>query len=395
MFSPKIEGGPPLLGRGVPLRARVSGCCNGGMGRVELKRYALMTAAIAGALALFVVLYIWWPWLIDGARLRRPGLSTQDQSGILANDRGDVLKIVAGAGAVVALLYTARKHSLDRSGQVTDRFSKAIAQLASERQSERIGALYALERIMRDSAPDHSTVVETLAAFVRERARRAARTQQSNEAEFGEGINHWLILFPKPDADVQAAMIVLARRPKRDEHFAIDLRRTALVGLELPARARFDRADFTDADLTHARFADAMLFRANFCRASLTGANLVGANLAKANLHATDLTGADLTRANLTLAAFMGTHLTRAKLGWATLTEALSLIPDRLADAGVNASTKFDADLAQDEWVLARIEACKDWPGFGPVPETTPNPSDRPSSSAASGLDPAEGLAVE
>jgi hypothetical protein len=32
----------------------------------------------------------------------------------------------------------------------------------------RIGGIYALERIARDSAPDHPTVTEVLAAFVRD-----------------------------------------------------------------------------------------------------------------------------------------------------------------------------------------------------------------------------------
>jgi hypothetical protein len=85
--------------------------------------------------------------------------------------------MAAGAGALIALIYTARKHALDRQmfalseqGQVTDRYSTAIAQLASDKLEERIGGIYALERILADSERDHSTVVEVLAAFVREHA---------------------------------------------------------------------------------------------------------------------------------------------------------------------------------------------------------------------------------
>jgi hypothetical protein len=51
---------------------------------------------------------------------------------------------------------------------VTERYAKAIEQLGSDKLEVRIGGIYALERIARDSARDHPTVMEVLAAFVRE-----------------------------------------------------------------------------------------------------------------------------------------------------------------------------------------------------------------------------------
>jgi hypothetical protein len=119
------------------------------------KPYVIAGAIAAVVLTVFAVLYGWLPWWIDGARLRQ--LSAEHQTGVLSSDRGDVLKMVAGAGALVALVYTARKHSLDRKahdldreaqelsrrvyvlseqGQVTDRYTKAITQLASGEESE-------------------------------------------------------------------------------------------------------------------------------------------------------------------------------------------------------------------------------------------------------------------
>jgi hypothetical protein len=51
---------------------------------------------------------------------------------------------------------------------VTERYTKAIEQLGSDKLDIRIGGIYALERIARDSARDHPTVIEVLAAFARE-----------------------------------------------------------------------------------------------------------------------------------------------------------------------------------------------------------------------------------
>ena len=68
-------------------------------------------------------------------------------------------------------MYTARNFRLSREGQVTDRYTKAIEQLGSDKLDVRIGGIYALERVARDSRRDHPTVMEVLAAFVREHSR--------------------------------------------------------------------------------------------------------------------------------------------------------------------------------------------------------------------------------
>ena len=76
--------------------------------------------------------------------------------------RGRLLTFGAGLFALGALVYTARNFSLSREGQVTDRYTKAIEQLGSDKLDVRIGGIYALERIARDSAKDHPTVMEVL-----------------------------------------------------------------------------------------------------------------------------------------------------------------------------------------------------------------------------------------
>src|SRR5580693_394103 len=82
--------------------------------------------------------------------------------------RGRLLTLGAGLFAAGALLFTARNFTLSREGQVTDRYTKAIEQLGSDKLDVRIGSIYALERVARDSAKDHPTVMEVLAAFIRE-----------------------------------------------------------------------------------------------------------------------------------------------------------------------------------------------------------------------------------
>jgi len=82
--------------------------------------------------------------------------------------RAQLLTLGAGLFAAGALVYTGLNFRLSRQGQVTDRYTKAIEQLGSDKVDVRIGGIYAQERVARDSARDHSTVMEVLTAFIRE-----------------------------------------------------------------------------------------------------------------------------------------------------------------------------------------------------------------------------------
>ena len=91
---------------------------------------------------------------------------------------GTAFDAAAGLFAAGALVFTALNFNLSRrtfelteQGQVTDRFTKAIEQLGSDKLDVRIGGIYALERVARDSARDHPTVMEVLTAFIREHSR--------------------------------------------------------------------------------------------------------------------------------------------------------------------------------------------------------------------------------
>jgi hypothetical protein len=77
----------------------------------------------------FRVLFVQLPWWLDGDRLRRLAVvdetlgasavvdrrgAEQAQHTVLARDRDAVLKVYAGIGAAIALIYTARRHTLER-----------------------------------------------------------------------------------------------------------------------------------------------------------------------------------------------------------------------------------------------------------------------------------------
>jgi Pentapeptide repeats (8 copies) len=190
--------------------------------------------------------------------------------------------------AAGALFYTARNFALSRQqahdtaeaegrtlqlteqGQVTDRYTKAIEQLGSDKLDVRLGGIYALERIARDSARDHPTVMEVLSAFIREHSREQWPPREPDADMPG----------PATRPDVQAAVTVVGRRTSRDHPDAdrIDVQGANLTG------ANLTRADLTGAILTRARFAKANLSSAMLARADLTDAYLTEANLTAAFL---------------------------------------------------------------------------------------------------------------
>ena len=98
----------------------------------------------------------------------------------------------------------------------------------------RLGGIYGLDRIMIDSARDHPTIAEVLAAYVREHAHIDQHAQPSRYEQ-----TESLSMPPASIVtDVQVAMTVLARRPSgRKERGSLDLQKCWLV------RARLSKAN--------------------------------------------------------------------------------------------------------------------------------------------------------
>jgi Pentapeptide repeats (8 copies) len=268
---------------------------------------------LIGAVAVVLALVIVWALLVPGADwLARHDVGSAKGSLAAARDaaRGRLLTLGAGLLAAGALLFTARNFILSREGQVTDRFTKAIEQLGSDKLDVRIGGIYALERIARDSAKDHPTVMEVLTAFIREHSREPWPPSDADSPEQERSIR----------PDVQAAATVTGRRDPRRDILRIDL------------TGRLTAADLAHTNLTQANLTHADLTGADLTGASLTGADLRRAHLLQANLLHADLRRATLTRADLTDAVLVGAvfvgadldgaHLVGADLDGAHLTDA-------------------------------------------------------------------------
>lgn len=180
---------------------------------------------------------------------------------------------------------------LMESAHITDGFTDAINQLGSDNKAVRIGGVFALERIARDSQQDRPNIASTLAAFIRESQPAATVQAQS-----------YVPMLKLRAPDVQAAMTVLCRSPLCNERLNTNGN---------------DLLDLSRTDLRRASLQGAHLERVNLGGARLEGANLRGAHLqgtvlSRANLGQVDPQsleyqfGADLSDADLTGAELFG-----------------------------------------------------------------------------------------
>ncbi|WDM14992.1 pentapeptide repeat-containing protein [Streptomyces lavenduligriseus] len=243
--------------------------------------------------------------------------------------------------------------------------------IASNVLTERLGGIYALERIMRDSERDHNTVVEVLSAFIRENGRNDAAHGQTSE---GEGEKERDILRGQLREDLQAALVVLGRRPERElleEEGGLErvnLNRTDLRGAELynhslsnveMREARLDDAQLFRVDLSGAELQESSFAGADFCWADLSIASLAGANLQNARLHGARLEYATLWKVDFTGADMAEACLKEANLKEAKLDGARALTLEQVMEARIFQSTKLPSQIRQDKRVMTRIEQCE------------------------------------
>jgi len=189
--------------------------------------------------------------------------------------------------------FQVRQLELARSAQLTDRFSRAIEQLGGSSNHVRMGGVFALERIARDSPDDRQHIVDTLDAFVRERLPGAS---------VGAGGYVPILQLRAPDA--QAALTVLCRSPLADERVAN--RQPGLLDL---SRTDLRRANLRGARLDAVNLWGTRLEGADLCEASLIDSTLENANFGRFDPgNDSFMRGADLSRADLTGARVAGAY---------------------------------------------------------------------------------------
>jgi hypothetical protein len=252
-------------------------------------RRVLATVGVLAVLALVVVVLP--PRFTAHHRFDRAADELKAQSDV----RTSLLQLLGGMLLATGAYLTWRQLQTNREGQITDRYTKAVEQLGkADALAVRLGGLYALERIAKDSRPDRDSIAEVLCAYVRIPpssapkatelgAVRPVQPGQDGELEPAEGGPPSRLGERAPD--VQAAVTILGRWRARlhEAPYSLDLRGADLRGADLML-LELEGAYLRGAQLQHADLRATQLQRANLRGAQLQGADLRGAQLQHADL---------------------------------------------------------------------------------------------------------------
>jgi hypothetical protein len=308
-----------------------------------------MAAAVTIAFAALILVPLWLQPPLSNRDLAsiadagRRVVLQQAQGQLQNNVRSTLLQGFGGALLLVGALATWRQVQISREGQITERFTRAIDQLGNSTIDIRIGGIYALERIARNSEVDRTPIGEILAAFVRSHAPWPAGDPKHEDPHPTPAVNETIPWLRDRAPDLQAAMVVLGRRARGPGEatlvlIRVNLQRSylsrgVLEGVDFGdsnlagchARyVRWERCGFSNVDLRGSVLAAATLDGSDFSGAYLDGVNLEGGSLRKANLSGASLRGAnlrnvDLRSANLSQADIRTADLTGAKFDPAQL----------------------------------------------------------------------------
>ncbi|MET8148935.1 pentapeptide repeat-containing protein [Actinoplanes sp. NPDC049668] len=282
----------------------------------------VVSVAVAVAFAAILVVPIWLhPPLSDSdlsaiTDAEKRVVLQQAQAQLQNATRATLLQAFAGLILVAGALATWRQVNISRHGQITERITKAVDQLAGARMDARIGGVFALERVAKNSVEDRNTITAIISAFIRTQAPWTAANPTSHQHEpvpANEGP-------PWPGTrggDVQIALYAIARRPQPHKTWDPFLSFSDL------SHARMGNRDWrglvcqytnlTHAWMPNARLDDAYLNGTDFRNAHMVGTSLTNAKLNDAHLAGADLRNADFSGADLSGACLDDADLTGAR----------------------------------------------------------------------------------
>lgn len=307
---------------------------------------------------------------------------------LLLDARKTNAQILGGAALLLGFYFTWRNLKATEEGKITERFTRAVDQLGSDKIEQRVGSIFALERLASDSRKDHASILELICTFLRHRE-RGEEEAELYKVPIGVVEDQHVKLWRKVEKskgwaarapeDVRAGVSVLRRNREilRPPHVLdlsdADLRRVNLEGAQLQGVVlagvhgeyiNLEKADLRGADLSSSDFK-----RSYFDKADLRGALVEDANFARALLRKADLRGiklvqtqeyewgfksdpdidrvmensttVDFAYADLRDAVLHGVVLERANLRSANLSTAIGLSYEQVANAFGNKETQL------------------------------------------------------
>jgi len=114
---------------------------------------------IALLISLLLLLFWLFLWKLPQSQVTAVP-EIKDRIDLESKSRQTLAQILGGAALLVGIYFTSQTLQTTKEGQITDRFTKAIDQLGKDNLAVRLGGIYALERLAKDSEYDPDNHIE-------------------------------------------------------------------------------------------------------------------------------------------------------------------------------------------------------------------------------------------
>lgn len=226
--------------------------------------------------------------------------------------------------------------ALGEKGNITERFKNAVEHLGNASESVRMGGIYALYHVARESSEYVETVKEILRSHtnvIMAGPEYAKRDKPSNEVAAILNVLFPVIDIMKPHTEALFKNMEISNWNLR----GADLWKRNMKGVQ------GINANLSEAQLREANLSDAFLWGSNFSRVDFVKANLSGAYLQRVDLSRATMTYADLSGAHLSQVSFLGAHMGRVDLSGA-YAETLDLSGAFLYGANLSGMRKISVE---------------------------------------------------
>ncbi|MGW4241165.1 pentapeptide repeat-containing protein [Nocardia sp. NPDC004722] len=201
-----------------------------------------------------------------------------------------IAAVAATAGILASLLFNLntanandKQYDIARQKELTDRYAKAVEELANPNTSVQQGGLYLLSGLASDSREYRSSIYQVVAAFVRGQAKADSNCHYDPATR------------SRPEIRIEAALSILGHRDP-DDTTMLDISYSCLAGAWLPG------ADLRGIRLDGVVLDGAVLEKAKF--GGPTGPPIIGANF-----NNTELSGAAITNIQVVSSQFINASM--------------------------------------------------------------------------------------
>ena len=220
----------------------------------------------------------------------------------------------------------ANDRQLQQRGQASDRYLKAVEQLAAPTPDLRLGGIYALDQLYNDSPLDTAQIVSVLLAYIRNHApvatcprvpERTAMVVPLQAPDYGY----------EPPADIQAAIRVIGRRPVPAAR-ALDLSRlclrqlnmTGLYFIQANFRASYavdaslDDTDLTASTFLYSDFERSFFHSAILDNSSLSTSKFAGSDFEQVSFKYSNISDSDMSGITIADSDFSGSSVVQSNV---------------------------------------------------------------------------------